>query len=254
MNKYLLLISFGLIAAGTLLINLGFQQRGIEISIRKGELSPFKIDTSKPFTVWIGSNSATYSFNDLRNGIDFNRAIHIEGVNYPIQINFRGNNLLVSALIKTADNQTIAKMTDNQWAVSSDNLIAFDRNYNAYAVEVIDSNQIPVLQVYEMGQNEIYIGFSAFTLKSWVLVTPKGLFLNPSNNVTALISPIFRYPSEKHIGEMINSNPVIDWFQLESTHTIIVGVVIGIIGSFIGAPEIINRNVKKTKRTKRKTT
>jgi hypothetical protein len=242
-----IIIGIILAALGTIIISYGFQQNSIEISTLKGEISPYEIDNTKDFTVWIGSNQVVYSGSDLITGIDLNQFIQIEGFKYPLQIAFVNNKLFVSALIKNSENHTVAHMVNNQWAVSSDNLVAYDRNYNAYAVEVVDINKIPVLQVNVSGQNEVRIGFSSETQNSWVLVTPKGFYINPSEaEVEGLISAMFVYPSEKHLGELVNSNPIINWVSLESTRIIGLGVVVFVIGSlFAAVPTILNRTIKK---------
>jgi hypothetical protein len=205
MRKKAVLVVLGILftVLGPILIAYGFQLRDIEIQAMKGEIAPFDIDFQKPFEVNFGSNIIIQTVNELSDGINLSTYINV-GYEYPIQIKFRDVRLLVSAEIKNEEGETIAKIKDNYWVVNENNMIARDRNYNSYAFEVINSNLIPVLQVVVQEQNKIYIGGFFYDPSRKVLVTPRGLFINPSSaQIDENIQPIFRYPSEEHLGEMM---------------------------------------------------
>jgi len=87
--------------------------------------------------------------------------------------------MLISTEIKNENGETIAKIADNHWVVNTNAVIASDRNYNAYAFEVINSDLIPVLQVVLQDQNRIYIGGFFCFENTTLLVTPNGVNTYP---------------------------------------------------------------------------
>jgi len=200
-----LIITLGVLfgALSIFLIPYGFDLRNKEIQALSGELITPKVDFQRQFEVNIGSNILVSEVNALSQGINLRRFIDF-GYDYPIQIRFKDGRLLISAEIKNQNGETIAKIKDNQWTVNNNKIIARDRNYNSYAFEVVDSELRPVLQVVVQDQNKIYIGGLFYTPNGTVLATPNGLFINPSDSqITDNIQPIFRYPSDKYLGQMI---------------------------------------------------
>lgn len=169
----------------------------------KGVLKPPEISFQKPFVVNFGSNIWVQTISEPNAQIDLRNFISYGGYEYPVQIRFEERKLLVSAEIENEEGETVAKITDNHWGVKEDVLIARDRNYNDYAFEVMDSDLIPVLQVAVQGQNTIYMGGVFFFPVGRMLVTPNGLIVNPSSEqINEYAKPIFRYPSDDHLGEM----------------------------------------------------
>jgi len=199
-----LIIVIGVVcgALGLFLVPYGFESLNRMRQAMKGELMTLEIDFQKPFEVNLGSNILIQTISELSEGIDLSRFINV-GYEYPIQIRFKDRKLLISAEIKNEDGVTIAKIKDNHWAVYPDKTIVRDRNYNDYAFEVIDSDLRPVLQVVLKGQNKIYIGGLFYFPRGRMLVTPKGVFINPSSDqIDEYIERIFRYPSDKYPGQM----------------------------------------------------
>ena len=218
---------------GQNLTSVGYQEKENAIMAKTGELAPFEVDKSQPFDLIFGNVIFVYRSADLVEGIDLNRAIEVEGVSYPIQIEFADTKLLVSAEIKNANNVTIAKIVDNQWAISPDPLLVRDRNYNAYAFEVIDSDLVPVLQVIMVGNNRILIGFIAYGESQRVLVTEEaGIITNPSEETINAFkdSTLFLYPSSNHLGEMRNTDYLSDSPLLEANRKITEGNILQVIG------------------------
>jgi hypothetical protein len=229
-----------LVTIGTIVTSIGLSERNNEIAAMKGEILPFEIDCSKPFEVWIGSNQWVLSGEDLDTGIDLNSFVDV-GAEYPIRISFKDNRLFVSAEIKNADNVTTAKIVDNQWVVNQDLMLVRDRNYNAHAFEVIDSNLLPILQVNVTAKNTVRIGCIFYAPTGRVFVTPKGLFINPApENISEIISPIFKYPSETNLGAMVDSANYVEFFSLSSTRTIVAGGTMLTLGSIMIAILAIN--------------
>lgn len=200
---FLILIGMGLAVSGFYLGSEGFRLRDMEIKTMRGEIIPFETDLQKVFVIYLGSNTITLPTSELNEGFNLRRIIDF-GYDYPVQMSFTDNKLLVSVEIKNADGDIVAKIVDNHWVVNTNPIIARDRNYNAYAFEVIDSDLVPVLQVVLRDRSSIYVGglFNFETVR--VLVTPKGLVWNPSDDtISEYTERIFRYPSDEHLGEMI---------------------------------------------------
>jgi hypothetical protein len=113
---------------------------------------------------------------------------------------------------------------DNEWkSVNPDSLDIWDRNYNSYAFEVIDSNKIPVLQVIMGHENELLIGGSFYNQGIPIFATLTNGFSFISDwNISSRMwqefrdSTIFKYPSVSHLGE-IKSLPSHDWSNPNST-------------------------------------
>ncbi len=167
----------------------------------QGTIGTFEIDPSKPFTVNCGSNLFIISYEQLSNGLDLNKFINVEGFEYPIQISAISGRVSVSAWINDDKGNMVAHIVDNNWAVNPDNF--FDRNFSNYAVEVVDKNQIPMLQVKIESGNYVYIGGLFFYKSGKILVTPKGFFINPSQDmINGGVETLFVYPSDKHLGQL----------------------------------------------------
>jgi len=261
---FLLVIGAIFLVEGQNLTTIGNQEKEIAIMTMTGELMPFEVDMSKPFEVNFGSNLLSFSSQELADGIHLNHYINLVNVGYPVQINVVDNKLSVSADIKNADNVSIAKIVNNQWAVSPDPLLLRDRNYNAYAFEAIDSDLIPVLQVIVVGENNISIGFSAHSATAWALVNLNGgAWSNPSEQtINEMInSTLFKYPSRSHLGEMINPVQISDSPLSEAQSKITSGNILQVLGiiltgafsvsSLISGASEVYATFKKRNRKKR---
>jgi hypothetical protein len=175
------------------------------------------------------------------------------GFDYPFQIKLKGRKLLFSVDIKNADNETIATIVDNHWGVNNNKVIAHDRNYNSYALEVIDSHLLPVIQIHFTPENKLYVGGLFYVSNGIMLATNDTTFFNPSSaEINSSLPRIFKYPSEQHLGEMVvNSTYRV---ARTSTQVIIVGVILTALGillvvydRIISEKETKQRQYKKPK-------
>ena len=287
----LLIVGAILVIVGQTLFAEGWQERQNALSSNRGEISPSSaIDPTKPLFVELGGLGNNFNVTELANGIDLTRLFHLQQGNktfnnFPVQISFVGNKLSISAEIKNSDNATIARIVDNNWAtVNPDTLLIWDRNYNSYAFEVIDSNKIPVLQVLLAGQNRILIGCNLWQqgIAAFFTLT-KGFSFYSDGNVTQekiqdlRSSTIFKYPSNKHLGETVDnlqslvdlsysygnpspsnnpypiSNPLADstWLIVSSIVLSVFGTVC--IGSFGAETYIILKEKKQRQKSGNKT-
>jgi hypothetical protein len=127
---------------------------------------------------------------------------------------FRGQ-IRVSTKITDEKDNVVAQIYDNEWNVSPS--AAFDRNYNDHALEIIDAKGDVALQVNLLPDVVQIQGYW------WVnLGPPNGvvrIYLKANDNDSSggaqivfvprnakddppKISPIFKYPSAEHPGEL----------------------------------------------------
>lgn len=224
----------GTLIAGEGSLNLipnGQRDKTQAVMALNGQIIPFKIDPTKSFRICLSQSIDwfNYSIDDLANGIDLRSVIYNKIVPDQFKIQFVDSKLVVSALIKDSNNETIAEIVNNEWkTVDPHYQLAFwDRNYNAYAFEIIGSNNRPTFQVIMIGDNKIQIG-GVFYLEDggYIFISPQKngdamIYKNemPPSNETSLT--IFKYPcltQPDNLGKMINpiypsSNPVVeaDW-------------------------------------------
>ena len=68
--------------------------------------------------------------------------------------------MLLSATLRDSKGNIIAEIVNNTWStVDRHYQLSFnDRNYNAYAFEIIRSDGVPMFQVAMVGSNKIQIG------------------------------------------------------------------------------------------------
>ena len=238
---------------GVYLVPFGFQLADREIKMMKGELLPFRIDSQKPVTLELGSNEFIYNLNQLNDGINIRTIIDL-GFDYPFNIKLEDDELLVSAEVRTPEGETIAKIVDNQWVVNLNKVIASDRNYNSIAFEVIDSDQVPALQVKLKPENTIYLGgFFHLPNNNTLLVSAEGMIYNldPANR-SEYIQTFFKYPSEEHLGEMVTSD-------IHVTRTSEWIIPLGVVFSTLGAILIpygfwiLDKEKKSKRKTRRRT-
>jgi len=174
----ILLLAIGafLVPIGGLVTEIGWTNRQNAIMSMNGELIPFDVDLSKPFDIMLSAGvTFQYSNIDLANGFNLS-TIFPFGINFvddQFRIQFMNNKISVSADIRNSNNTIIAQIVNNEWkTVSPDTLLFWDRNYNAYAFEIIGSNNIPTLQVIMVGSNRIQIGGLFYTQTGSIYIAP----------------------------------------------------------------------------------
>jgi hypothetical protein len=272
-SKGVILLVLGSIitALGGVIITVGLEARQNAILALDGQLSPFPIDTSKQFVVQLGKTKGneltdiSFTSEQLANGIDMNQVFPAaSGVGAPflmnqLKITFLDNKLKVSTIIKDSDNRTIAEIINNEWkTVNPDTLMYWDRNYNAYAFEIIDSDNIPTFQVLMIGPNRIQIGGLFFTSHGTIYFEPRddGCILHINQTIADLqianIQTLMKHPAltnPDNLGKMTeayypSSNPL-----AESTWTILSGITSAIVGPILFSIgfEKYRENSKKAK-------
>lgn len=118
----------------------------------------------------------------------------------------------VSTLIRDRSGKVVADLVDNEWKVNLHN--SFDRNYSRDALEVKDSSgdivlQVKVLEDRIQFQGKFY-GPDGTGIAFGKVCGPDGSFgggieitgaMHPE--LTMKFSPLFRYPSDQHLGEFV---------------------------------------------------
>ncbi len=114
----------------------------------------------------------------------------------------------VSVQIKSRQNGIVAELVDNEWKANPE--AVFDRNYNRDALEVRDKYGDVVLQLKVL-LDKVQIQFKSYGATGEAVAfvkAPSGngflILQNPKDVEEAEIKPMFRYPSELHLGELLN--------------------------------------------------
>lgn len=241
------------------------QLREKAIMAVKGELMPFEMDMSKDFVIDEGGNTVVHSAQELAQGIDATFGIGI-GFSWPFKIVFNDNKILISADIIDSNNELVGYIRNNTWkSVSPDSVQIGDRNYNDYAFEIIDANMAPIFDVRVVGPNEIQIGglFHNGNMTALISNNGGGVWSNPSNQqISALLTPMFNYPSNSHFGELFNptiaqksTNILADKAQSESNLFSILGYALAFIGALFvtifGVEIVVTTKTKETENKRR---
>lgn len=212
----LLLIAFGAII-GTLspiAVFYGSDLTKSGIGVLTGKLTPPQVNFQQSFEVHFDSVVVVYGADQLKDGVAL--ATPVQLGNYaPIQITIKDGKLLVSAEVRNQAGETVAKIHNNEWSVNNNPVIARDRNYNDYAFEVIDSDGIPVLQVYMQSDNKIFVNGLFYLGNEKILAAPNQMLFNPTDTeINESLTPIFKYPSGA-------PNAILGWC------IIVVGAILG---------------------------
>jgi hypothetical protein len=258
--KALLVIAFGALLVGIssgIVIPYGFQLQDNWNKAMRGELIPFQVNYTELFTVQTGGLHAIVTVEDLSNGFDLRRFFNFNDMEYPFQVSFKNGKLLVSAEIRNQEGNVVAKITDNQWSVEPNPVITYDRNYNSYAFEVVDSDLIPILQVIMKPQNSIFVGGVFYSINGTMLSMLNGttIFDPRSTDINNYNQTIFQYRSDSHLGQLApNSQFAYMPTQngISPISVIIVGVILLIIGTFITSGGVVTWLTEKKRRTRRR--
>jgi hypothetical protein len=225
---------------GPLAISYSWHLADVESRAMIGELLPFGIDSHKSIEIQCGGFHVNMTLDQLSEGFNLSRYVTLVGFDYPFRITLKDLSFLVSVDMRNTDGEIIAKIVENQWAVNDNHVIAYDRNYNSYAFEVISSDLVPVIQVVFKPQNKMYLGGFFFSPNWTVLLLPNNTsIINPSlTGLNKSLPRIFKYPSQEHLGEMVEPIP----YQVSraSTQAFNLGVVL----TAIGVPLIVYGTVK----------
>ncbi len=220
-----------------------------------GELSPFEIDLEKPFYLYFGSGTPFHcTAKELVEGINLSNFLTTPWGNLTsdeFHLDLYNDKFRVSAIIRDSNGNPIVRIINNTWyAVDPSYKLDYcDRNYNAYAFEVITFDYVPILQVAMVGPNEIQLGGLFYTENGFRRIAPtsnggatfsyypKGMSIEEANkNVT--IPLLFKYPAltnSSNLGKMENTvypttNPLADANSKQQ-----VGLGLQIVGGVMAA-------------------
>jgi len=202
------------------LIPSGQEEKTEAVKALNGEIIPFEIDLNQSFRVCLSPQIDwfNYSIEDLSKGIELRSVLYDKIATDQFKIQFIDNRLMVSATIRDSNKNIIAQIVNNTWKTvdPSYQLAFWDRNYNAYAFEIIGSNYIPTFQVIMFGPNKIQIG-GLFYLEGGgsIYITPLKngdavIYVNPPNEhreENETITTIFNYPcmtKPENLGKMVD--------------------------------------------------
>jgi len=123
-----------------------------------------------------------------------------------LTVELEDGQLKVSTVIRDAAGKVVAELLKNEWKVSS--ATTYDRNYSKDAIEVRDSSGEVVLQVRLVGDRVQFQGRfhdkDGRTIAIGKSIGPDGKAGGAIDFSGRLrISPIFRYPSDRHLGELL---------------------------------------------------
>jgi hypothetical protein len=220
---FLIVIGVVLAGYGSLdLIPSGENDKENAIKALNGEINPFDIDYGKPFDIMI-SDGVTFQYNDLNlsKGFYLNQipGLGVLNVTYSqFQIQFVSKKMFVSADIRDSKNNPIVQIVNNTWnTVDPHYALAFwDRNYNAYTFEAINSLGIPILHIAMVGSNKIRLDGLFYTQKGSVYIGANSdgsavfvINVRPDQHLEENYSyaTLFRYPAmtnSSNLGKMLN--------------------------------------------------
>lgn len=227
-----------MIVSGVVMIVVGtyfFTTLGPHVeAIEKGELIPFEVDDQKPFDIQMGGCHALVTADELSKGFDFQHAFYFGGIDYPFTVSLRDGKVLVSAEIRNANGDVVAKIADNSWSVDYTPILTYDRNYNSYAFEAISSDKVPILQVVMTPENIIFVGGVFYGENATLVNMLNGTTVyNPTE--IKYNQTIFQYPSDSKLGKLVAGSPYAFGSQviLAPTEITAMGYVLFGIGTFV---------------------
>ena len=202
---------------GWLIYNNAVAQQQFVLNPTSGQLTPpYKVDMTQSIYVELGGSGNNFTIQELANGINLNRLVHFGNFSFTIKINIsKDGNIQVSALILDDKGMKLINLINNGWEAPNpgeNNLQLWDKNYNSYALEIIDSNKIPILQVINGAKNKIFIGVCLYhegIPYFGTIMTGFNYFGDyyknglTSDELEALRNAtIFYYPSSQHLGQL----------------------------------------------------
>jgi len=219
---FLIIIGIALAGYGSFdLIPSGQKDKETAIKALNGEIIPFPVNLSKPFSLMLSQGvSFLFSSEDLAKGINFDTFLWAANITTDqFKVQFANDKLYVSATVRDSIGNPMAQIENNTWKTVDPTyaLQFWDRNYNAYAFEIIGSKGKPTLQVIMVGSNEIQIGGLFYTRNGgsiYIAPLKNGdavIYVNvrPDQHLedNATLSTIFKYPAltnSSNLGKMVN--------------------------------------------------
>lgn len=192
-------------------------QRGKAKQATSGNLSPVtRLPINKrEVAIELGNSDAVINHVLVGEGDTFNIFGGIKGLDwFPIWFRIEKDRVYVSADIRDQTGRIVAIIKDNEWQVNQNNI--FDRNYTRNSLEVIDQKGRVVLQVVLVNDTiQVQARFydakgRVYTIIGDPQMRGGAISFGPPGSVYAAIhiQPMFRYPSEEHFGEILQSSGV----------------------------------------------
>ena len=152
-----------------------------------------------------------HGFTDTQRISDLKKGPHMPfdlGGGYsPVTVSFKGGVLLYDIKFWGGTGKPPIEVKNNKFTVR---VPEWDRNFNASAFEVVDSNNVPILQVIRKTPTHIIVN-GIFPLPDGLLLPagPNGAIPTGVRSVPRdfILQPIFNYPAWKYPGQLVNSSP-----------------------------------------------
>ncbi|MFB3888109.1 MAG: hypothetical protein ACE14S_01345 [Candidatus Bathyarchaeia archaeon] len=156
--------AFGIVLAGYGSLDLIPSGQYVKVQANeamRGEICPFSVDFNQPFDLLLSDN-VTFRLTGftLESGFYLNRIglLMFENVSdSQFSIHFYNQKMYVNADIRDSENKPIANIVNNTWTTVNPSyaLSYWDRNYNGYAFEIVNSKGTPTFAVAMVGPNRI---------------------------------------------------------------------------------------------------
>lgn len=153
--------------------------------------------------LFVGSFVLSIPIEHFKEGKPISHLKEFFGFDYPLSIKLIENSIVVGTKIKSIDGKIIAEIKENNWIVNPNNY--YLRNYDNYAFEVIDSNDIPMLQVEMIDECMVSIK-GVFIGEEKMIIINEGMEFYEKDSSIAIergmrIKRLFEYPSEYYLGK-----------------------------------------------------
>jgi hypothetical protein len=162
----------------------------------------FSSSSSSPRILEIGDSGAKFNWKG-KNG----SPVFVIGEDPLIIERLTDGRLAITTTIRDADGKVIAEIIQNEWSLRPS--LLWDRNYNANAIEVRNEYGDIVLQarvlpdrIQLQGIWRTKTGRFFEMIKSTDPLRPGAVFVGDSTKAIK-ITPMFKYPSAAHLGEII---------------------------------------------------
>lgn len=159
-------------------------------------------------TLLVGSNRVQIDKNLLLNGKSVNPMIVAFPSDFPLSMKLSDDGkLLVDCNFRDLSGKIVAEMINNEWEINPNNY--FQRNYDAYGVEVIDQEGISILQIDFVNNNTIKLGGVIRDSQSVYFISDTNMnawdirLINKTEiiNISKSIPKMFVYPAVNNLGK-----------------------------------------------------
>jgi hypothetical protein len=157
------------------------------------------------YSLLIGASITQYAAEDLEKGSK-NAAISTLGGRHKFKVYIRDGVFCLDAEIFGALQMSIPVITVTCNRIDSTLTPGFDTNYTAQAVEVVDQNQVPILQLIFSNKRSIRVNgvFLSSDNKVWVYSTQGVQHFDQGSAIQVPLTRLFKYPSWRYLGKYEN--------------------------------------------------